>query len=84
MIRDPLDLMLGAAVLATNPLSPSSVAVLLGFCPDNTFHLLSSIPSLPVLHDVNHPVRLLHKSFRDVITGPACWMIGLTDPDDLL
>ena len=63
---------LGAVTLAVNPLSPSTIATLLGFDTEDVFPLLSSIHSLLILQeDVNHPVRPFHKSFPDFITDPA-------------
>ena len=60
---------LSAVVLAINPLSPSTIAALLGFKPRDVFPLLSSAHSLLVLQeDINHPVRPFHKSFPDFIT----------------
>jgi hypothetical protein len=63
---------LGAVILATNPLSPSTIATLLGFDTEDVFPILSSAHSLLVLQeDVNHPVRPFHKSFPDFIINPA-------------
>ena len=63
---------LGAVILATNPLPPSTIAVLLGFHTVDVFLRLSSVHSLLVLQeDVNYPVRPFHKSFPDFITDPA-------------
>ena len=63
---------LGAAILAANPLSPSSIAVLLGFDDEDVPPLLSSVNSLLMFQeDVNRPVRPFHKSFPDFITDPA-------------
>ena len=63
---------LGAVVLAANPLSPSAIAVLLGFDIEEVFLLLSSAHSLLTLHeDIDHPVRPFHKSFPDFIVDPA-------------
>ena len=60
---------LGAAILAANPLSPSSIASLLRLDTEDVFPLLSSAHSLLVLHeDIDHPVRPFHKSFPDFIT----------------
>ena len=57
---------LGAVVLATNPLSPSAIAVLLGFESEEVFPLLLSIHSLLIFQqDIDHPVRPFHKSFPD-------------------
>ena len=69
--RPDVRTVLGAVVLATNPLSPSSIAVLLGFEAEDVFPLLSSVPSLLILHeDIDRPVRPLHKSFPDFIVDP--------------
>jgi len=60
---------LGAVILATNPLSPSTIAVLLDFHTTDVFLRLSSLHSLLILQeDVSHPVRPFHKSFPDFIT----------------
>jgi len=62
---------LGAVVLAANPLSPSTIATLLGFSTEGTFLRLSSIHSLLILQeDINHPVWSFHKSFPDFIIDP--------------
>ena len=62
---------LGTVVLAANPLSPSSIATLLGFETKDVTPLLLSIHSLLILHDdTNHPVQSFHKSFPDFITNP--------------
>ena len=63
---------LGAITLAANPLSPSTIATLLGFDTDEVFPLLSSLHSLLTLQeDVNRPIRAFHKSFPDFIVDPA-------------
>ena len=63
---------LGAVILATNPLSPSTIAALLGFHTADVFLQLSSTHSLLILEEnINHPVRPFHKSFPDFITDPA-------------
>ena len=63
---------LGAVVLAANPLSPSTIAALLGLDAEDVFPLLSSMQSLLVLReDLDHPVRPFHKSFSDFIVDPA-------------
>ena len=62
---------LGAVVLATNPLSPSTIAAILGFDVKDVFPLLLSAHSLLVLQDnIDHPVRPFHKSFSDFIIDP--------------
>ena len=62
---------LGAVVLAANPLSPSTIATLLGIDLTNVSLQLSSIHSLLILQDDNHPVRSFHKSFPDFIIDPT-------------
>ena len=63
---------LGAVILAANPLSPSSIATLLEFSIQDVTLLLSSVHSLLILHvDINHPVQPFHKSFPDFITNPT-------------
>ena len=62
---------LGAVVLAANPLSPSAVAALLGFESEEVLPLLSSLHSLLVLpEDTDLPVRPFHKSLPDFIVDP--------------
>ena len=63
---------LGAVILATNPLSPSTIATLLGLDLGDVFPLLSSLHSLLILsEDINQPVQPFHKSFSDFIVNPA-------------
>ena len=63
---------LGAVVLAANPLSPSAIATLLGFDVEEVTPILSSAHSLLTLHeDIDHPVRPFHKSFPDFIVDPV-------------
>jgi len=62
---------LGAVILAANPLSPSAIAMLLGFSTESVFLRLSSGHSLLVLQDADSPVRPFHKSFPDFIVDPA-------------
>ena len=59
---------LGAVVLSVNPLSPSTIAVLLGFDIQCILPLLSPLSSLLVLRDINDPVQPLHESFSRFIT----------------
>ena len=62
----------GAVVLATNPLSPSAIATLLGFDVEDVPLLLSSVNSLLILQeDVNCAVRPFHKSFPNLIVDPT-------------
>ena len=63
---------LGAVVLAVNPLSPSTIAALLGFDPNDVSPILLSVHSLLILReDIDYPVRPFHKSFPDFITDPV-------------
>ena len=63
---------LGAVVLAANPLSPSTIATLLGFEVEEVYPILSLLHSLLILEeDTDEPVRPFHKSFPDFITDPA-------------
>ena len=63
---------LSTVILAANPLSPSSIAALLGFNVDSVFLRLSSVHSLLILQeDIDHPVRFFHKSFPDFIVDPT-------------
>ncbi|KAF9642792.1 hypothetical protein BDM02DRAFT_1875568 [Thelephora ganbajun] len=63
---------LGAVILAANPLSPSAIGTLLGFDTEDVLPLLSSIHSLLTLQeDTNQPVRPFHKSFPDFIVDPT-------------
>ncbi|KAF9645715.1 hypothetical protein BDM02DRAFT_3067637, partial [Thelephora ganbajun] len=63
---------LGAVILAANPLSPSMIATLLGFGTNDVSLPLSSIHSLLILQDnADSPVRSFHKSFPDFIVDPT-------------
>ena len=63
---------LGAVVLSSNPLSPSTIAAILGFDREGVFRLLSLVHSLLILQeDINHPVWPFHKSFPDFIVDPT-------------
>ena len=63
---------LGAIVLAKNPLPQSAIATLMCFDCNETLHLLESIQSLLILsEDPSHPAQLFHKSFSDFITDPT-------------
>ena len=70
--NDPnVRLVLGAVVLATNPVSPSTIAALLDFDIEDVLPLLLSAQSLLILQeDITRPVRPIHKSFPDFITDP--------------
>ena len=63
---------LGATVLAANPLSPSTIAILLGLDAfEDVLPPLSSVHSLLILQeDINALVRPFHKSFPDFIVDP--------------
>ena len=68
---------LSAVVLASNPLSPSAIATLMGLDEYCVQHLLESIQSLLIFpEDPSHPVQPFHKSFPDFITDPT----RCTDP----
>ena len=70
-LHPKVQLVLGAMILASNPLSPSTIAKLLGLDPEDVFPLLSSVQSLLILQeDIDCPVRPFHKSFPDFITDP--------------
>ena len=61
-----------AVALAANPLSPSTIAAILGLDTEDVFPFLSSAHSLLILQeDINHPVQSFHKSFPDFIVDPA-------------
>ena len=63
---------LGAVILAANPISPSAIATLLGLDIDEVFPLLSLFHSLLTLQeDVDQVVRPFHKSFPDFIVDSA-------------
>ena len=63
---------LGAVILATDPLSPSTISILMGFDVEDVFPILLSAHSLLILQeDIDHPVRPFHKSFPDFIVDPA-------------
>ena len=62
---------LGAVILVANPLSPSTIAVLLGLRTVDVFLRLSSVSSLLILQDTHSPVRPFHKSFPDFIVDPS-------------
>jgi len=62
----------GAVVLALNPLPPSAIATLLGFKIKEVLRVLSSVHSLLTLQeDIDKPVQFFHKSFPDFIIDPA-------------
>ena len=63
---------LGAVVLATNPLSPSTIAMILGFDVEDISPLLSSVHSLLIFQEgLDHLVQPFHKSFPDFIIDPG-------------
>ena len=62
---------IGAVLLAENPLSPYTIATILGFDIYDVLPLLSSAQSLLMLQDdINSPVQPFHKSFPDFIIDP--------------
>ena len=71
--NDPkVRLVLGAMILAANPISSSSIAMLLRLNVDQDVSpLLSSAQSLLIFQeDIDCPVRPFHKSFPDFIIDP--------------
>ena len=67
---------LAAVVLASDPLSPSTIAMLLGFNTGDIVPILSSVNSLLILQENdNHTVQPFHISFPDFITNPA-WCVN--------
>ena len=64
-------LVIGAVVLATNPLPPSAIAILVNLGKQQVMNILHLIQSLLKFHeDVDTPVLSFHKSFPDFITDP--------------
>ncbi|KAF9780906.1 hypothetical protein BJ322DRAFT_288466 [Thelephora terrestris] len=62
---------LGTVFFATHPLSPATIATLLGLDLGDVLPLLSSLHSLLILSDnIDHPVQPFHKSFYDFIIDP--------------
>ena len=63
---------IGAIVMAVNPLSPLAIADLIGVEFEEVTLFLKSIKSLlAVVEDSNQPVKPFHKSFPDFITDPS-------------
>ena len=64
---------LGAVILAANPLSPSTIAALLDLDAGDVLSLLPSVQSLLIfkVDDLDHPVRPFHKSFPDFLVRCA-------------
>ena len=63
---------LGAAILTTTPLSPSTIAILLGINIEVVISLLWLVRPLLVLQgDIDSPVLPFHKSFHDFIIDPT-------------
>ena len=64
-------LVIGAVVLAVNPLPPSAIATLVELGKQEVMGLLQLIQSFLKLHkDPDSPVLPFHKSFPDFITNP--------------
>jgi hypothetical protein len=62
---------IGAVVLAVNPLPPSAIAILVNLGEKQVINLLQLVQSLLKLpEDPNSPVLPFHKSFPDFITDP--------------
>jgi len=63
---------IGAVVLAVNPLPPSGIAELVGLDAEEVIMLLTLVQSLLAFdEDSNQPVKSFHKSFPDFITDPS-------------
>ena len=62
---------LGAVVLAANPLSPSSIATVPDLDIEDVLPPLSSVNSLVLHEDFRRPVRPFHKSFPDFVINPT-------------
>ena len=63
---------LSAVVLAAHPLSPSTIATLLGLDANSVHRRLRLVGSLLILQDdLESPVRPFHKSFPDFIVDPT-------------
>jgi len=63
---------IGAVVLAVNPLPPSGIARLVGLDPEEVILFLKLVQSVLALdEDSNQPVKSFHKSFPDFITDPS-------------
>ena len=63
---------LGTVTLATNPLSPSTIAALLGFDIEDVLLILSSVHSLLIFReDTDRVVHPFHKSFSDFVVDPT-------------
>ena len=74
---------LGAVVLAMNPLSPSAIATLLKFETSDVPPLLSSVDSLLILRveDANHPFgRSISRSSTSSQIQPCASKTGITSP----
>ena len=63
---------IGAVVLAVNPLPPSAIAELVGLDAEEVILLLTLVQSVLALdEDSDKPVKSFHKSFPDFITDPS-------------
>ena len=72
---------LAAVVLSANPLSPSAIAVLLGFRTADVFLRLSSVHSLLLLQDIDHLFgRSTHPSLTSSPTQPDASTRGSASP----
>ena len=75
---------LGAVILALDPLDPSAIAALLRLDIEDVSPILWSLHSLLLLHGHGWPVRPFHKSFPDFIVDPTrCtnWKFHISPPD---
>ncbi|KAF9646346.1 hypothetical protein BDM02DRAFT_3262329 [Thelephora ganbajun] len=67
-----VDSVLAAVILAADPLSPSTIATLLGFGAKDVLLRLSSVHPLLIPQDnVDSPTRPFHKSFPNFIVDPT-------------
>ena len=75
---------LGAVILAFDPLQPSMIAALLRLDLEDVSPILLSLHSLLLLHGRGWPVQPFHKSFPDFIVDPnRCtnWKFHISPPN---
>jgi hypothetical protein len=66
MFTERLRMVLGIVVLAMHPLSPSSIAGLLGWSVHETEATLAQLSAILIVHN-DEPVRIFHPSFPDFL-----------------
>jgi hypothetical protein len=72
MFTERLRMVLGVVVLAMHPLSPSSIAGLLGWSAHETEVTLAQLSAVLIVHN-DEPVRIFHPSFPDfLLDGSRC------------